>query len=86
MVEHPLRLIEVGRDLGPVLVVGFEPDSPLAGVFAGEQLGQPRCPDVWELSCDGHSGTRVVCDCLESIFGRFSRAICGCHQLDERGG
>ena len=66
VVQHPLRLIEVGRDLGPVLLVGLEPDGPLAGVLAGQQPGQPGGPDVGGFSRDGH-----VClgesDCSESI-------------------
>ena len=34
---QPLGLVEVRGRLGPVLVVGLEPDGPLAGVLAGEQ-------------------------------------------------
>ena len=31
---------------GPVLVMGLEPDGPLARVLAGQQPGQPGGPDV----------------------------------------
>ena len=35
VVQHPLGLVELGRDLGPVLVMGLEPDGPLTGVLSG---------------------------------------------------
>ena len=37
VVGQPLGLVEVGGWLRPVLVMGLEPDGPLAGVLAGEQ-------------------------------------------------
>ena len=44
--HQPLGLVEVGGLLGPFDVMGFEPDGPLAGVFAGQEAGQPGGPDV----------------------------------------
>ena len=37
VVQPPLGLVELGRGSGPVLVMGLEPDGPLAGVLAGQQ-------------------------------------------------
>ena len=57
MVEQPLGLVEVGRLFGPVLVVGLEPDGPLARLVTGEQPRQLGSPD-------GAVGGRCV-DCLK---------------------
>ena len=46
MVQHLLGVAEFGRDLGPVLVMGLEPDRPFARVLAGQQHGQPGGPNV----------------------------------------
>ena len=54
VVQRPLGLVEVRWDLGPVLVVGLEPDGPFARVLAGQQPGQPGGPDVGGFSRDGH--------------------------------
>ena len=46
VVEHSLGLVEVRRDAFPALVMGLEPNGPLAGVLTGERARQPSCPDV----------------------------------------
>ena len=54
VVEHPLGLVEVRRDAFPALVMGLEPDGPLAGVLAGELAGQPGGPDVGKIAWGRH--------------------------------
>ena len=54
MVGKPVGLVEVGRLLGPALMVGFEPDGPLAGVLAGEQAWKSGGPDVGVFSSLWH--------------------------------
>ena len=39
MPREPVGLVEVGRFTVPALVMGFEPDGPLAGPFTGEETG-----------------------------------------------
>ena len=46
VLEYPGGAVEVGGRLGPALVMCPEPTGPLAGVLAGEELGQGCGPDV----------------------------------------
>ena len=39
MLGKPVGLVEVGRFTVRALVMGFEPDGPIAGSFAGEETG-----------------------------------------------
>ena len=39
MAGKPVGLVEVGRFTVPALVMGFEPDGPFAGSFAGQETG-----------------------------------------------
>ena len=56
MQGEPVGLVEVGRFTVPALVMGFEPDGPFAGSFAGEQAGKPGGPDVGEIALSGRHG------------------------------
>ena len=56
VVEHPLGLVEVRWDAFPALVMGLEPDGPLAGVLTGEEAGQPGGPDVGEVAANSRHG------------------------------
>ena len=59
VVEQPLGPVEVRGLPGPVLVMGFVPDGPLAGVFARQEARQPGGPDVGVFAGDGpRSGRR----------------------------
>ena len=60
MVQQPFGLVEVRGWFGPVLVVSLEPDGPLAGSFAGEEAGEPGCPDVRKGA--GYGGCGSQCD------------------------
>ena len=48
MFQLPTDQVEGAGDLlpAPSLVLGPEPGSPLAGVLAGQELGEPGYPDV----------------------------------------
>ena len=82
MPGEPVGLVEVGWLLGPILVVGFEPDGPLAGPFAGEETGQPGGPDVGEIALSGRHGAdstgrswglpQVYCRSSVGRYGRVS--------------
>ena len=54
VVQHPLGLVEVGRGLCPVLVVGPEPSRPLAVGLSCQELGEPGRPDVGVFTGMGH--------------------------------
>ena len=58
MSTAPVVRFAAALDTGPVLMVGLEPNGPLARVLAGQQLGRPGGPDVGGFSRDGQSGTR----------------------------
>ena len=79
MVQRPLGLVEVGRDPGPVLVMGLESDGPFARVLAGQQPGQPGGPHVGGFSQDGHvclGGVRLP----QVYWHPQQRTTAGCHQ------
>ena len=66
-------------DTGPVLMVGLEPNGPLARVLAGQQPGQPGGPDVGGFSRDGPSGELLRAgngrgkEVLPPVYGRGYR-------------
>ena len=58
--HQPSGLVEVGGLAGPFDVVGLEPNTPLVGVLAGEEVWEPGGPDVRVLATDGQGRTRMM--------------------------
>ncbi len=56
VVQLPLGEVEDAGWTFPALVMGSEPLGSFAGAFAGEELGEPGCPDVGERALSGHVG------------------------------
>ena len=56
MLQLPTDQVEGAGDPipAPSFVLGPEPRSPLAGVLAGQQLGEPGYPDVGAVPQQGH--------------------------------